>query len=169
MAQLLPHATKRGILRPVAGKTSFEGFRPTRAGRRRAHRVAVVAFDGVVLGDMALPCEVFALATGANGQPLYDVRVCSVAPAVTSAHVTLQVPWRLSAVDRADTIIVPGLTDIGQPIHPSLLHAMRRGVDRGARVASICTGAFILARTQRLDGLTATTHWAAAAELARRH
>ncbi|HXD20426.1 MAG TPA: helix-turn-helix domain-containing protein [Vicinamibacterales bacterium] len=153
----------------MAEKTLSAGFQPTRAGRRRAHVVAVVAFDGVVLGDLATPCEVFALAMGANARPLYDVRVCGVAPTVTSAHVTLQVPRRLSTVDRADTVIVPGLSDIDRPIPPPLLRAIRRAIDRGARVASICTGAFVLAKTQRLDGLRATTHWAAAAELARRH
>jgi transcriptional regulator GlxA family with amidase domain len=100
---------------------------------------------------------------------LYDVRVCGVAPTATSAHVTLQIPWRLSTLDRADTVIVPGLRDIDQPVPPSLLRAIRRAVDRGARVASICTGAFIFARTHALDGLRATTHWRAAAELARRH
>jgi transcriptional regulator GlxA family with amidase domain len=49
------------------------------------------------------------------------------------------------------------------------LRAIRRAAERGARVASICTGAFVLAATGVLDGLRATTHWLAAADLARRH
>ena len=54
------------------------------------HLVTVVAFDGVVLGDVSTPCDIFALARGRDGQPLYDVRICSLAPEVnpsTSAAV----------------------------------------------------------------------------------
>lgn len=50
-----------------------------------------------------------------------------------------------------------------------LLRALRCAVDRGARVGSICSGAFVLAQTGALDGLKATTHWRAAQELARRY
>jgi transcriptional regulator GlxA family with amidase domain len=131
--------------------------------------VAVVAFDGVVLGDLATPCEVFALARDRAGRPAYDVRVCSAAPKVRSEHVALDVPWRLSAVARAHTVIVPGVHDLAAPGDRAALRAIRRAVDRGARVASICTGAFVLAATGALDGKRATTHWRAAAELARRH
>ena len=131
--------------------------------------MAVVAFDGVVLGDLATPLEVFALARNAEGRPCYEVRTCSQQPQVKSAHVTLQVPWRLSLLKRADTVIVPGIDDIDRPIPQELLGALRAAVSRRARVASICTGAFILARTGMLDGLKATTHWLAAQELGRRH
>jgi transcriptional regulator GlxA family with amidase domain len=100
---------------------------------------------------------------------LYDVRICSLAPEVKSEHVTLRVPWRLSSLNRADTVIVPGIADLDQSIPEDLLRAIRRAVDRRARVASICTGAFVLAGTGALDGLRATTHWRGAAELARRY
>jgi transcriptional regulator GlxA family with amidase domain len=69
---------------------------------------------------------------------------------------------------RADTIIVPGSDDIGRAVPQPLLHALGQAIDRGARVASICSGAFILAATGALDGKRATTHWRGAAELARR-
>jgi len=131
--------------------------------------VAIVAFDGVVLGDLSTPCEVFGRVRSADGRALYDVRVCSVAPEVRSEHVRLTVPWRLSSVHRAHTLLVPGIDDIDRPAPPKLLRAIRRAVDRGARVASICSGAFILAATGVLDGRRATTHWRAASELARRH
>jgi len=131
--------------------------------------VAVVAFDGVVLGDLSTPCEIFGRARGRDGHALYDVRICSSAPEVKSEHVTLKVPWRLSSLSRADTVIVPGIADIDQSLPQGLLPAIRRAVDRGARVASICSGAFVLAATGALDGLRATTHWLGAAELARRY
>jgi len=82
--------------RPVAKKTMIEGFTPRspKAGRRR-HLVAVVAFDGVVLGDLSTACEVFGLAMRKDGRPAYEVRVCSESVDVESVHVALRVPWRL--------------------------------------------------------------------------
>src|SRR5262249_61755539 len=59
--------------------------------------------------------------------------------------------------------------DVNRLFPDSVLRAIRRAAERGARVASICTGAFVLAATGVLDGLRATTHWLAAADLARRH
>jgi len=69
---------------------------------------------------------------------------------------------------KADTIVVPGIDDLDRAIPDALLVELRRAIVRGARIASICTGAFILARTGALDGRVATTHWRAASELARR-
>jgi transcriptional regulator GlxA family with amidase domain len=66
-------------------------------------------------------------------------------------------------------VIVPGIDNLDRPIPQELLRALRAAVSRRTRVASICTGAFILAQTGALDGLKATTHWLAAQELARRH
>jgi transcriptional regulator GlxA family with amidase domain len=154
----------------VAKKTLFAGFQPTRRGvPARPHVVAIVAFDGVILGDLATPLEVFGLVRNAQGRPCYEVRICSQEPLVESEYVTLRVPWRLSSLNRADTVIVPGIDNIDRPLPEKLLRALRAAVRRRARVASICTGAFILARTGALDGLKATTHWLVAQELARRH
>jgi len=147
----------------------IEGFTPRRAHDRRPHLVAVVAFDGVVLGDLSTACEVFSLARRKDGRSAYDVRVCSESVDVESMHVALRVPWRLSSLAQADTVIVPGVNDLTRPVPASVLRAIRRAAERGARVASICTGAFVLAATGVLDGLRATTHWLGAAELGRRH
>ena len=140
------------------------------SGRRapKPHLVAVLAFDGVVLGDLATPCEVFGLARNADGWSPYEVRVCSARSRVRSQHVTLDVPWRLSSLQRASTVIVPGIDDLNRPIPDAIVRAIRGAVGRGARVASICTGAFLLGAAGVLDGLRATTHWLGAAELARR-
>jgi len=129
----------------------------------------VLAFDGVVLGDLGPPLEIFARVRDRGGRACYDVRVCSAAPSVRTEHVTLHVPWRLSILQRAHTVIVPGVEDIASEIPKSVTRALGRALARGARVASICSGAFVLAATGALDGLRATTHWATAAELARRH
>ena len=75
----------------------------------------------------------------------------------------------LEALERADTIIVPGIADIDAPVPRELVQALRAAAERGARLASICSGAFLLAATGLLAGKRATTHWLAAAELARRY
>src|SRR5437899_5207153 len=148
----------------------IEGFTPRRRMKAgRPHVVAVVAFDGVVLGDLSTACEVFGLAKRKDGRAAYDVRVCSESADVESLHVALRVPWRLSSLAKADTVIVPGINDVTRPVPASVLRGIRRAAVRGARVASICTGAFVLASTGVLDGLRATTHWLGAADLARRH
>lgn len=136
--------------------------------KQKRHLVTIVAFDGVVLGDLSVPCEVFGRVRQSNGRPFYEVRICSLASRVRSEHVTLEVPWRLSSIRRADTVIIPGVENPAHVPPASILRAIRGAVVRGARVASICSGAFVLASTGALDGLRATTHWLAATELQQR-
>lgn len=136
---------------------------------RKPHLVAVVAFDGVVLGDLATPCEIFGRVRDSAGRPCYEVRICSLRQQVKSEHLTLEIPWRLASIRRAKTVIIPGVDNLDTPVPRELIRALRWAVEHGRRVASICTGAFVLAQTGALDGLSATTHWLLAKELARRH
>lgn len=133
------------------------------------HLVAVVAFDGVIPFDLATPCEVLGRARVRDGTCPYDVRVCGAARTVDAGAFAMQVRHGLRTLARADTIIVPGVADLDRPLPPALLRALRAATARGTRVASICTGAFVLAAAGLLDGRRATTHWRAAAELARRY
>jgi transcriptional regulator GlxA family with amidase domain len=155
---------------PVAKNTIFAGIAPQPVRRKRRHLVAVVAFDGVVLTDFAIPCDVFGLARLADGHLAYDVRVCGVRQTVASALacVNLTVGAPLTLLRKADTIVVPGFIDLDCPIPDVLVTELSRAIHRGARVATICSGAFILALTGALDGQVATTHWNVASELARR-
>jgi transcriptional regulator GlxA family with amidase domain len=131
--------------------------------------VAVLAFDGVVLSDLATPCDVFGRVRNPQGRCQYDVRVCGLRKRITSEHLSLELRWTLATLQRAETIIVPGIDPIDRSVSEGLIRALRRATTRGVRVASICTGAFVLARTGVLNGLKATTHWLAAKELSRRY
>lgn len=144
----------------------FEGFQPT---SNHPHRVGVVVFDGVVLGDVAVPCEVLGRVQGPDGRPAYDVRVCSARAEVETAHVSIKPGWRLASLARCDTVIVPGIDDVTGPMPGEIVRAIQRAADRGARIASICSGAFILAATGLLDGMRATTHWLGAPLLQERY
>lgn len=130
-------------------------------------RVAIPAFDGVVLFDLSVPLEVFGR-TRVRGQPAYEVQVCAADREVDAGPVRIRTRHRLSALLDAELIVIPGVSDLDAPISPKLIRALRTAYDRGARLASICSGAFVLAATGLLDGHRATTHWLAAAELARR-
>src|SRR5438067_503643 len=81
---------------------------------------------------------------------------------------TRLVLWITGPQVDADTVIVPAAGEDPETRGP-LLKALQRAYDNGARIASICTGAFMLAEAGLLDGRRATTHWAHAAELAARY
>jgi transcriptional regulator GlxA family with amidase domain len=130
------------------------------------HRVAILAYDGVVPFDLSVPIEVFGRARLADGRPAYEVRVCAPAGEVQAGPIAIRTPYGLDAAAGADTVVIPGTADIDRPVPAVLVDAITAAP---GRLVSICTGAFALAATGRLDGHRATTHWAAAAELARRH
>ena len=133
------------------------------------HRIAVIAYHGVLPFELAMPCEVFGRVTVPGGPAPYDVRVCGLAGMLRGGAFDLRAPHRLAAAAEADTVVLPGVADPSAPVAPEVLAAVRAAAGRGARVASICTGAFVLAATGLLDGLRATTHWRAAGLLAARH
>ncbi|MFC4699058.1 GlxA family transcriptional regulator [Glaciecola siphonariae] len=133
------------------------------------HQIAVLALPEFVPFDLSIPCEIFAYTSLHNSQALYNVKVCSHAPQVTSKAFSITTNAGLHALETADTVIIPGVENMGQPVSDAVLESIRRAHRRGVRIASICTGAFVLAQTGLLDGLRVTTHWAAGAELAKQY
>lgn len=132
------------------------------------HTVAVLAMDQVVPFDLAAPVDAFGRARLPDGRAAYRVRVCGPAPTIDAGAFRVQPPYGLEALADADTIMVPGRTKEG-PVPGEVVAALCAAADAGVRIASICTGAFILAATGLLDGQRATTHWLAAAALAERY
>jgi len=135
----------------------------------RAHRVAVVALDGVVAADLAVPGEVLGRVVLPGGRRPYEIQVVSPRRAVDAGLFELRVPHRLDVLAGADTIVVPGRADPLLPTPAAVIDELIDAFERGVRLVSICVGAFILAEAGVLDGLRATTHWAAAPTLAERH
>jgi len=134
----------------------------------RPHEVAVLAVHGVVPLDLAIPCAVFAHARTPDGAAPYRLRVCGETRDSRSSALSIRAPGRLADLSRADTVVVPGIEDLARPVSRAVVEALQEAWRNGSRIASICSGAFLLAAAGLLDGRRATTHWAAAAELARR-
>lgn len=150
--------------------------------------VAVVVVNGFLPFEFGTVCEVFGVDRSDDGLPRYDFAVVAgEPPPLRALDFTMQPSHGLERLEQADLIALPAVSDVrlslagdlsvgdsgacapARRFPEDLLEALRRAVDRGARVLSVCSGAFILGDAGLLDDRRCTTHWRNAAELARRY
>ncbi len=138
--------------------------------QRDIRRVVALIYEGLSLFEYSIVAEVFGLARP-EIQPWYTFRIATMDPGLLRSNTGLRVQadGGLGLLDRAGTIFVPGWRKNTERPPEVLMRKLRRAHAEGARIASICNGAGLLAEAGLLDGLRATTHWRCADQLARRY
>ncbi|MBO8188901.1 helix-turn-helix domain-containing protein [Streptomyces sp. DW4-2] len=149
-----------------------------------ARTVAVVVTEEIRLAswdlyELSIPCTVFGQPQSDLADPWYHLMVCGTGTqerpqgAVAGTGLALRTDHGLDDLVGADTVIVPSVPDAcveeGRPLPEALVLALRRAYEAGARMVSLCTGAFALAEAGLLDGRRATAHWLHTAQLAERY
>jgi AraC family transcriptional activator FtrA len=136
------------------------------------HRVVALVFDGLAPFELGIVVEVFGLARPElDAGDWYELTVCSPAPGRLDAvgGFAMVTERGLEALERADTVVIPSWPHVGEEVPAGITEALLAAHRRGARLVSICSGAFVLAATGLMDGRRVATHWRLAAALARRY
>lgn len=130
--------------------------------------VCALLYDGLCTFEFGIVAEIFGLQRPEMGTGWYRFASCAIEEGPLRAHGGLMVtPTHDSQwIDAADLIVIPGWKSVDSAVPASLVERLLAAKARGARVASICSGAFVLAATGLLDGKQATTHWRYADRLA---
>ena len=137
----------------------------------KEHTVAVVIFEGISPFHLSVPCMVFGDDLARLGVPRYRLLICGTRTGLvpTMSGFNIEVEHDLSALQEADTVIVPAWRDPDEKPPQLLLQALRHAHARGARIVGLCLGAFVLAEAGLLDGRAASTHWVWSEDFARKY
>ncbi|MCZ4120165.1 helix-turn-helix domain-containing protein [Streptomyces sp. H39-S7] len=134
--------------------------------------VAVVLMEGGHTFELGVVCEVFGIDRSEQGLPVYDFAVVGIgaSPVRLQNGMDVTAPYGVDRLEEADLIAVPAGCDFPDRAEypPELLRALRGAVERGGRVLSVCSGAFVLGAAGLLDGRSCTTHWRHTEALERR-
>lgn len=135
------------------------------------HRIAIVAYDGISLFHLSIPCTIFGENIDQVGARQYDVTVCAQTPGLvrTLSGFSIEIKEDFSVLETADTVIVPAWFDPNIRPSDELLESLRQAHARGARIVGLCLGAFVLAEAGLLDGRTISTHWVWAEEFSQKY
>jgi transcriptional regulator GlxA family with amidase domain len=130
----------------------------------------VAALPGVAPFELGVVCEVFGVDRSTDGVPAFDFAVVTEHPGrvPTSLGFGLDVADGLERAATADLVAVPACAPF-PVVTPAVTRLLQQTLARGARVLSICSGAYVLGEAGLLDGRRCTTHWMHAADLARRN
>ncbi|MEV5509890.1 helix-turn-helix domain-containing protein [Streptomyces orinoci] len=136
--------------------------------------IAVAVTDGLPFFELAIPCHIFGDDRIETPEDWYELKLCAVGTErdglAGSMHwFSARTPYGAEELVTADTVLVPGAADVHGDPPGELTEALRTAHRRGARLVSLCSGAFTLAATGLLDGRAATTHWRYAPLLAERY
>jgi len=133
--------------------------------------VVVPVYDGLCTFEFSIVAEVFGLARPEMGPHWYRFASAAIEPGPLRAHggLRVQAEGSIELLDAADLIVMAGWKGADVPVPAALATRLRAAWQRGATLASICSGAFVLAATGLLDGRRAATHWRYAGQLAERH
>ena len=125
------------------------------------HLVVALAYDNLCTFEFGCAVEIFSLERPELDVPWYRFAACAERKGLVRAAggISVHVPHGLAMLARADTIIIPGWQGVDATPSPALLRRLVAAHARGARIATICSGVFVLAATGLLDGKAATTHW----------
>ena len=133
--------------------------------------IAVLAYDGLCTFEFGIVYEVFGLPRPEVGTDWYEFKTVPIETGDlhASGGLTFKVAGKLSDLQDVGMVIVPGWRGIDSPVPQALCEGLRAAHKRGARIVSICSGAFVLAAAGLLAGRRATTHWRFQQELAQRY
>ncbi|MFG6487297.1 transcriptional regulator FtrA [Roseateles sp. BYS78W] len=147
--------------------TNIDKITPTTTGPL----VVTLVYDGLCTFEFAIAAEIFGLARPEMGPGWYRFASAAIEPGPLRAHggLTVMSDGGIELLDEADVIVMAGWKGADVPVPDALARHLKRAWQRGARLASICSGAFVLAATGLLDGRRAATHWRYADKLRRRH